>query len=151
MKKDTLTKTLAIFGTLFIWFPLLAPVIFSTIRYAADQRLRFDYLMPAELFPVGLLGGFLLIWAARRAGVQLKRIAWGMGIAVASLVLGQTLALVTGLASGEMEASGFWFGLVLASLFIFIVALAAAAVGGLLLLIHTFKSSQPAKEVAGKE
>lgn len=138
-KRDGLTKTLVIFGTLLVWFPLLAPVIFSAVRYAADQRLRFDYLMPAELFPSGLLGGLLLIWAARRASSQLRLIGWGLGISIISLVLGQALAVLTGLASGEMQASGFWFVLVLISLAVYCLGLVIMAAGSVLLLKHLFK------------
>jgi hypothetical protein len=140
-KKDGLTKTLTIFGTLLVWFPLLAPVFFSAIRYAADQRLRFDYLMPAELFPSGLLGGALLIWAARRASSQRKLIGWGFGVAITSLVLGQAVAVLTGLASGEMEASGFWFVLVLISLAVYCLGLVAMAAGSVLMLKHLFKQN----------
>ncbi len=32
-----------------------------------ERIFRFDYLMPAELFPATLVGGGLLIWAALRA------------------------------------------------------------------------------------
>jgi hypothetical protein len=138
-KKDGLTKTLAIIGTLLVWFPLLTPFLFSIIFYAAEHLLRFDYLMPAELFPSGLLGGVLLIWAARRASAQLRLVGWGLGVAITSLVLGQVMAELTGLASGEMEASGFWFVLVLISLAVYCLGLVAMAVGSVLLLKHLFK------------
>jgi len=144
-KKDGLTKTLAIFGTLLVWFPLLVPIFFSAIRYAADHRLRFDYLMPAELFPAGLLGGLLLIWAARRAVAHQRSIGWGFGVAITSLVLGQAVAMLSGLASGEIEPAGTWFVLVLISLAVYCLGLISMAAGGVLLLKHLFmRSPDPA-------
>lgn len=139
MKKDALAKSLAIFGVLFVWFPLLAPVIFGLLSLAADHRFRFDYLMPAELFPVGFLGGLLLVWAARRSGVKQKLIGWGLVIAIASLVLNEVLAVGTGLASGEMEPEGFWFLLLNATLVIFWLAMILTGIGGVLLVNQLFK------------
>jgi hypothetical protein len=38
------------------WFPILAPIVFAVGSLLRDGRFRFDYLMPAELFPVVLVG-----------------------------------------------------------------------------------------------
>src|SRR5512146_925771 len=103
IKTSLLTRILAILGTLLVWFPILAPFIFSLRALINQQMFRFDYLIPAELFPVALAGGGLLVWAALRARLHLRLIGWGMGVAVFLLVGGQVLAVVTGLASGEIE------------------------------------------------
>jgi peptidoglycan/LPS O-acetylase OafA/YrhL len=103
---------------------------------------RFDYLMPAELFPATLVGGGLLIWAALRARSRRRLIGWGLGIAVGLLVGGQVLAVVTGLASGETEPAGWWWALVLASIVIYTLALVVIGVGGVLLLRDLFKPSR---------
>ena len=137
--KGTLTKGLAIVGTVLAWFPLLAPVLISIIFLVQEGIFRFDYLMPAELFPFALLGGLLLLWAAIRARARLKLIAWGLGIAVGMLVGGQALAVVTGLASGETEPAGLPWALVLGSLTAFTLALVAVGVGGIMLLMNLFK------------
>ncbi len=102
-KRGVFTKILAIAGTILVWIPILAPVLFSGIVLLRSGRFRFDYLMPAELFPFALVGGGLLIWAALRARARWGLIGWGLGIAVVMLVGGQALAVVTGLASGETE------------------------------------------------
>lgn len=141
-KKDTLTRILAIIGTIFAWFPLLAPVMFSVILFLQAGDFRFDYLMPAELFLFALAGGLLLLWAAFRARSQRNLIGWGLGIAIVMLVGGQALADVTGLASGETEPAGLPLALVLASLIIFIFALLAFAIGGILLLRDLFKAAR---------
>ena len=62
-KRDTLTKILAIAGTALVWFPILAPVLLAIAAFIGEGRFLLDYLMPAELCPVALLGGGLLLWA----------------------------------------------------------------------------------------
>jgi hypothetical protein len=140
-KKDTFTKILAIVGTVLVWFPILAPVLLTVIFLITNRFFRFDYLMPAELFPFALAGGGLLLWAALRVRLHLKLIAWGLGIAAFMLVGGQALAVVSGLASGETEATGFWWILVIASLVVYSLALVAMDVGGVLLLRDLFKTT----------
>ncbi|HSQ18022.1 MAG TPA: hypothetical protein VLM83_10005, partial [Anaerolineales bacterium] len=66
---NTLTKVLAISGTLLVWLTVLSPFLlwlsFSAWRGSFSTR-YFDYLLPAELFLVALVGGLLLVWAALR-------------------------------------------------------------------------------------
>ena len=137
-KKGVLTKILAIVGTVLVWFPILAPVLLSVAVIIKERMFRFDYLMPAELFPAALVGGGLLIWAALRVRSRRRLIGWGLGIAVGLLVGGQVLAVVTGLASGETEPAGWWWALVLASLVVYSLALVVIGVGGVLLLSDLF-------------
>ena len=141
-KKGVLTKILAIVGTMLVWFPILAPVLLSVAVIIQERMFRFDYLMPAELFPATLVGGGLLIWAALRARSRRRLIGWGLGIAVGLLVGGQVLAVVTGLASGEAEPAGWWWALVLASIVIYTLALVVIGVGGVLVLRDLFKPSR---------
>ena len=139
-KKGVLTKILAIVGTVLVWFPILAPVLLSVAVITRERMFRFDYLMPAELFPATLVGGCLLIWAALRARSRRRLLGWGLGIATGSLAGGQVLAVITGLASGEIEPAGWWWALVLASIVIYSLALVVMGVGGLLLLGDLFKT-----------
>jgi hypothetical protein len=141
--KGTLTKILAITGTVLVWFPLLAPVLLSVVLFVQAGMFRMDYLMPAELFPVALGGGLLLLWAAIRARSRRAVIGWGLGIAVGLLFGSQALAVVTGLASGEIEATGWQWALVLGSLIVYILALIAVGVSGILLLKDLYR---PKKE-----
>lgn len=113
-KKVVLTKILAIVGTALVWFPILAPVLLSVIVFPRRRVFHLDYLMPAELFPVALAGGGLLLWAALRARSRRGLVGWGLGLAAGMLVGGQGLAVVTGLASGEREPAGVWWALVIA-------------------------------------
>ena len=116
---NTLTKVLAISGTVLVWLTLLSPFIlwllFSAWRGSFSFR-YFDYLMPAELFLVVLVGGLLLVWAALRARRYRLLIGCSLGLAVLALVGGQGLAVLTGLASGEIGQDSWQWGLVLATL-----------------------------------
>ena len=116
VKRSTLTKTLALSGTALVWLPLIAPVLFSLLRLVRGAPFKIDYLMPAEGFPLVLAGSGLLIWASVRAGWQVKRMAWLLGIAVLLLVGGQVFAVVTGLASGVTAPTGWQWAVVMAAI-----------------------------------
>ena len=138
-KKSVFTNSLAIAGTILVWFPILAPILLSAAGLIANHRFRFDYLMPAEFFPYAFGGGGLLIWAALRAHSRIKLIGWGLGIAAGLLVGGQTLAVVSGLASGEADPTGVWWILVLASFIIYSLAVIVMGTGGVLLVSDLYK------------
>jgi len=85
-KEGVLTKVLAIAGTVLVWLPILAPILFSAAHLIRARRFRFDYLMPAELFLFFIVGAGLLLWAALRARSRRSLIGWALGIAVVSVV-----------------------------------------------------------------
>ncbi len=137
--KNILTKFLAIAGTVFVWFPILIPLVFAGAALISEGRFQFDFLMPAELFPVILAGWILLIWAAVRMRSRLKLIGWSAGATVAVIVIGVVLTQVTGLASGAREPTG-GLGVLFGSIFVlFWLAIIASGVGGILLLRDLFK------------
>lgn len=138
-RRDVVTKVLAVAGTILAWFPLLAPVLFSAIMLVMSGMWRFDFLMPAELFPAALAGSSLLLWAALRARAYVKLVAWGAGLAAVMLGGGQGLAVVTGLASGDIEPTGWPWLLVLASLGLYALGILLVAIGGALLLRDLFR------------
>jgi len=140
-KKDVVTKILAIIGTTLACFPILAAILLSAVFFITNHIFRFDYLMPAELFPFAMAGGVLLIWAALRAHSRQRLIGWGVGIAAGMLVGGQVVAVVTGLASGKTEPVGWRWILVLASLVFYSLALVATGFGGILLSRDLFKKN----------
>lgn len=144
--RDSLIKILTIVGTGCAWFPILAPVLLSIGFFIAERRVLFDYLMPAELFPTALLGGGLLLWAAFRAHVHRLLLSSSLGIAVGMLVASQGLAVLTGLASGEHEAVGWRFAIVITALAIYILALVILGIGGILLLRNLFTITQQPTE-----
>lgn len=141
-KRNVLNKVLIVAGTVFAWFPIAAPILTSIPASIRRGFLRFDYLMPAELFLFALVGGCLLLWAAFRLGSRRALIGGGLGSAVAFLVGGQAIAVVTGLASGEVEPAGWPWALVVGSLAIYSLAVLAVAVGGTLLWRELFSQSR---------
>jgi hypothetical protein len=137
-KKDVLAKVLAVTGTAATWVPLLAPVVLTGSRLIQRGSFLFDWLIPAELFLLVLVGGALLLWAAKRARRRVKLIAWGLGLAVLILFAAQGLAMASGLASGTADPNGFWFGLVVALILTYILAVILLGVGGILLCRDLF-------------
>ena len=140
--KGALTKGLVITGTVLVWIPILAPILFSLILFIQQQIFRFDYLMPAELGLFAFGGGILLLVAAIRTHSHMKVIGWGLVIAFVMIVGGQALAVVTGLADGSTEIGGWQWMLVLSSLAIYVLAIVDVGVGGILLLRDLFKHQQ---------
>lgn len=140
-KRGIFTKILAILGTILVWFPIQAPLLLAAVRIVQTGFAQMDYLMPAELFPVALVGGGLLIWAARRARAQQKIIGWSFTIAAGALLLGTLLKEVTGLASDETELEGFQWAVLIAPLAVYAMGLVFTGVGGVLLLIELFRRS----------
>lgn len=141
-KKSAITKTLAVAGTVLAWLPILATAGISIVGSLRDRAFRFDWLMPAELFPVALAGGGLLMWAALRARSRRELIGWGLGVMVGLLAGGQALAVATGLASGKAEPSGWIWALVVASIAGYSLALVEIGVSGLLLVRGVFRDSR---------
>lgn len=137
-KHPLLTRLLAVAGTVLVWLVLLAPLVFGVAHWLRAGWLTVDYLMPAELSPVALLGGLLLVAASVLARSGRGLIIGGLVAAVLLLVGFQWVAVVSGLASGEIEPQGIWWSVTLAGVALFIFALVVTAVGGILLLRRLF-------------
>ncbi len=139
--KSVLTKNLAIAGTVLEWLPLVALVGLGLYSLFTRGSFMFESLL--LLFPVPLPGGFLLLWAALR----MRSYRWLIGgaLALAVLMLGFPLLLMI-----LMKDSGIpegWIVAVGASFYIYILALAAIGVGGILLLRELFLRAQPAAQI----
>jgi len=130
-KKDTLSKILAIIGTVLIWIPILAPVVFGLVSLGMDGIYRFDYLMPAELGIVVFVGGALLLWAALRAKSRRGIIAWGIGIAAGSITVLNAI--------GDVESGSLELAIVVGLLIAYSLAIVVMGVGGVLLWMDLFK------------
>ena len=137
--KSAFTKVLAITGTILVWFPILAMIVFSAVRFFQVKQFLMDYLIPAEIFPVVLVGGLLLLWAAIRAHARLKLVIWGLVAAVVLLVGSQVVAVLTGLASGEAEAGGWQMMLSLAGIVGYDLCGIFLGVAGILLTRDLFR------------
>jgi len=117
-----------------VWLPIVFTVLTGIIGTIASRVVRFDYLMPAELSPVVLVGGVLLLRAAYRARSQMRPIGWSLGAAVIFLFGGQAIAVVTGLASGAREATGWPFALALGSIILYTLAVIGTGIAGVSLV-----------------
>jgi len=89
-----------------VWFPVLFPIFTSIDRFLISKRWLFDYLIPAELFPLVFTGGILLFIAAYKSGRYKRQVTWTLVLMLTTLVLGQVVAVLTGLASGKTEPTG---------------------------------------------
>ena len=141
-KKNILTKTLAIAGTILVWLPVIALVFITGSVLIRRGEFHVDYLIPAELFPVFLGGGLLLLWASIRARCYRLWIGVGLGAVGVLIVSGQAIAMLTGLATGATERGGWQWALVLGAIILYDLAVIAVGVGGILLLLKIFKGEQ---------
>ena len=133
-RRGVLTRLLAIVGAVLVWIPILFTVLTSIVGTISSRVFRFDYLMPAELFPVAFVGALLLLWAALRARSHQQLIGWGTGGAVVFLGGGQLYAVASGLASGAIEPTGWPWALVIASIALYSLALIEMGIAGILLV-----------------
>jgi hypothetical protein len=135
MKKSTATIDLALAssGAILVFAPYAFLLVTSASHLLATRSFAMDYLIPAELFPVTLAGGALVIWASLRMKARRLSLAISLGVSVLCLVGSQGLAVATGLASGENEAAGWRLAVVVAALAISYAATLALGIGGILL------------------
>lgn len=126
-RKTKLTRFLAVTGTVMLWLPIFFTILTSTIFFTRTGFYRIDYLMPAELFPVALIGGLLLFGAAAIIHTRHKKIGILILAMISFLAAGQLTAVTTGLASGAIEPTGW--PLILTSSLIALYTLALIALG----------------------
>jgi len=81
-----------------VWLPIFFTIVTSIVGTVLSHKLRFDYLMPAELFPIALAGGLLLLWAAKRTQLYKGPIGGSLAAMIGFLLASQVAAVVTGLA-----------------------------------------------------
>ncbi len=138
--KNTLTKVLAIAGTALVWFPIFATFATSSFGTIRSGMFRFDYLLPAELGLVSLIGGGLLIWAAIRAKAMRKPIIWTLVGSYGLLFVGTGIAQITGIASGASEPVPWKIGLVLAPIIIYALGIILEGIFGIQLIRVLFQT-----------
>lgn len=131
--KNPFTLFLAAAGTVLTAIPLLLPLFFGLRNALSGGRFLVDFLMPAELFLVVLAGGVLLVWAAARARSRINWMTWSLSVAVCSLALSMGLAVISGLSTGEIEPQGAAWGVTLAALVVYLLAVLSLSVNGALL------------------
>ena len=138
VQRNVLTRILAVTGTILVWTPIVFTLVTAMIGTISDHRLRFDYLMPAELFPLALVGSLLLLWSALRAHSKRKLIGWGLFVAIFFLISGQGIAVTSGLASGVVEPTGWPWAFALTCIGLYSLAVIFIGIRGLLLIREIF-------------
>ena len=132
--KNILTKVLSLAGTILIWLPILFTAGISLIGFAARGFLRFDYLLPLEVFPLALAGSALLFWAAFQMEFCKKIIGWSFAAMLASLFGSQAVAVLSGLASGITETGGTAWGFIIFLIAAYWLTLILTGIAGVLLI-----------------
>lgn len=121
-------------GAVLATLPFVATIGFALIASLMDGRMRFDWLMPAELAIATLAGGLALLVVAWRT--ELRRWAIVAALAAAALFLALTngTATWTGLADGAYPPEGGRLAVVLAAYIAYVLAALAVATLGWLLV-----------------
>ena len=79
------TRIMAVIGTLLLWVPIIGVLLVSFYRLLREGLLNIDYLFPAQVFQIVLLGAALLLWSALRAHAFVRPIDWGIIVLLVSL------------------------------------------------------------------
>ena len=149
MKTNKTTKGLAIAGTVFVFLPIVLPIFFGLTRIVRGARFILDWLMPAELLPLVLIGAALLTWAALRAKMFRRWIILSIVIGLLLLGIGLTYATVTGMADGSVNPTTgmkvFAYGCVM----LFDVGVLLTGIGGVLLLRRLYRHTLPVESQEG--
>jgi len=139
MKTIKLVRILVIIGTILVWIPILAPIIFTILLLIKEGVFKFDFLMPMELFFLTIIGGILLIIATFISKSYKKPIIINFVILIIIFFSIGLIANLTGLASGETEPTAFWFIFLIICTFLFIFINILLGIYGILLLRKVFK------------
>ena len=142
--RGTLTRGLAVSGTIFAWLPILVTVLTSVAGTIRNGRVRVDYPIAGQLFSGAFVRALLLFLGPPRAppprgvvGVRVDwmlALGWGLAAAAIALVGSQTVAVIAGLASGKIGMSGWPWALVVTGIAAYALALIVIGIGGVLLL-----------------
>ncbi len=141
-QRSTWTRILAIVGTILVWLPVAFMVLVSIVVAIRAGVFRMDYFLPAEMFPLELVGGALLVVAAILMHWGIKHTAWSYGAMIALLgaVMGATV--VTGVDSSPTDPTGWRLALLMGLYAGFGVALLSLASGGIRLWRHLVRRPQ---------
>ena len=133
-QKSALTKIFSLSGTILLAAPIIFMLLTAIIGSIASKQLLFDYLALEEMYPLIALGLVLLILASLLSHELSKWFIWGSAAAFAAFVSGQIFAVVSGLASGAVSRDSGAFAVVLVSVIVFNLLIAALCALGFVLL-----------------
>ncbi len=144
LKHGYIFKALAVIGTILLWIPIIFPILLAIISFFESGKFRFDYLMPAELFPSALLGAIILLVCSYKAKRYRRFLTWSFFAALIFLLSSQSIAVLTGLASGDVEPTPLLLTVVLIPLAVYSLLLIVMGTSGCLLCRDIFTEKKPA-------
>lgn len=140
MKNNTaLKKVLAIAGTAIVLAPFAFMIVTSVIVSIRTGLFRMDYLMPAEMIPLVLLGALMIFWAALLSKHHVKLIISTMAAAMVFWIGSIATAAVSGLASGATEPKGTVWVVVIAMIILYSLSAAGIGVEGIMVIRKLFR------------
>ena len=138
-----LTKILAVIGTILMYFSILTPILVSIQRSTIWRKFMYDYQMSSELIPTALIGGAILLWAALRSHSRQKFIGYGISMAMSfPIMLGLIKIKIIGWNLYRGTPVGITPILLIATFYIYEVALITLGIGGMLILRDLFKKPE---------
>jgi len=140
--KTVMIKILAVLGTATVLAPFVFMIITSIIGSLSIGVFRMDYLIPAELAPLVLLGALMIFWAALLSSYRIKLIISTMVAAMVFLALSMIIAAMSGLASGAMQPKGTVWAIVILTLILYGITTAGIGVEGIMLIKKLFKNKK---------
>ncbi len=136
-----LMKIFAALGSALILLPILFTIITGIAGTISSKSLRLDYLMPAELFPAVIIGTILLFIVA----LKIRKFQRLIGFAALAMVFflfgGQGIAVASGLASGEIPNTGFYWILVISFIAAYDFIVLGLCIVSLLIVKQVFKKT----------
>ncbi len=100
--QKALFKIFGIGGTVAVWSPTALMLITSVIGSISSGTFQMDFLLPAELFLIELVGMLLLVFASWKEGHYFKPL---LGCSVGSIACLATIVIfaeATGMANGTV-------------------------------------------------
>lgn len=124
-------RVMTVAGVMIVWSPLVLMLLTGIPRLFRSGMLQFDYLLPAELFPLLLIGGLLLLAVSLSQKLERRLVGLGMLIPVASLLLLILFANVSGMDKSPTSPTGFQMAMIAFFMIAYTAGVGLLGVGGL--------------------
>lgn len=95
--------TILIAGIILLWGPVLFSIIITAIHFLRSGQFLFDFLIPLEIFPVIMVGEFLVLYYTIKERFLWKPTLFFTISTMTSYVLINVVASLSGLASNGPE------------------------------------------------
>ncbi len=141
----TIDRVLSVAGALLVCSPLALTVLLSLLASLSAGRFLFDFLMPAELFPLFLAGALSSMVAAVRLRRRRALVIGGAIVTALALLSAQGAAIATGLAAGDRAPQGWPLVLVLSLFVLFLAAMVATGLGSVALARDVLRPRGPSR------